>query len=387
VHKAGVGIIGYGFMGKVHAFGYRSIPFYYDPPPLEVRLVGVATSSPETAEAARLHGGFELATSDWRRLIERKDIAIVDICSPNPLHAEQLEAAMAAGKHIYCDKPLTVTMEEAEEVRGALAGWKAIGQVAFHNRFFSGMLRAKQLVDEGFLGTPIGFRAVYLHSGSVDPSVPLKWKLRASAGGGVIRDLGSHLLDLVDWLAGPVVEIRAETRILHPTRPDGRGGVQAVDAEDQVIFTARLAGGALGTLEASKIATGAEDDLRLEIHGTRGAIRFDLMQPDFVEMFSLSDADMPLGGSRGWKRVPALHRYPAPAGFPSARATSGWLRGHVHCQYTFLRAVAEGRQADPSISRGIDVQRLIESAEKSVKTGAWQKVTWPSEGRSDRSTR
>jgi predicted dehydrogenase len=369
-----VGIIGYGFMGKVHAFGYRSLPFYYDPPPLEARLVGVATSSPETAEAARLHGGFELATADWRRLIERRDIAIIDICSPNPLHAEQLKAAMAAGKHIYCDKPLTVTMDEAEGVRSAMSGWKGIGQVAFHNRFFSGVLRAKQLIDEGFLGTPIGFRAVYLHAGSVDPMVPLTWKLRGSEGGGVIRDLGSHLLDLVDWLAGPMVELRADTRILHPTRPDGRGGVQAVDAEDQVIITARLAGGALGTLEASKIATGAEDDLRLEINGTRGAIRFDLMQPDFVEIFSLSDADMPLGGTRGWKKVPALHRYAAPGGFPSARATSGWLRGHAHCLYTFLHAVAEGRQPDPSLSRGIEVQQLMESAEKSVKNGAWETV-------------
>jgi predicted dehydrogenase len=374
MRQTGVGIIGYGFMGKVHAFGYRSMPFYYDPPPLDIRLIGVATSSPGTAEAARRHGGFELATSDWRVLMERKDISIVDICSPNPLHAEQLKAAIAAGKSIYCDKPLTVTLQEADEVGAALAGWKGIGQVAFHNRFFSGMQRAKQLIDEGFLGTPIGFRAVYLHSGSVDPSVPLKWKLRATEGGGVIRDLGSHLLDLLDWLAGPIERLRAETRILYPERPDGHGGTQAVDAEDQVIFTVGMSGGALGTVEASKIATGAEDDLRVEIHGTRGAIRFDLMQPDFVEMFSLSDADAPLGGVRGWKRVPALQRYPAPAGFPSARATSGWLRGHVHCQYTFLKAVAEGHQPEPSLQQGIRVQRIMDSAEKSVKTGSWQEV-------------
>ena len=372
--QTGAGIIGYGFIGKVHAFGWRSIPFFYDPPPLDVRLVGVATSSPATAESARKHGGFDFATEDWRRLIERKDVAIVDICSPNPLHAEQLKAAMAAGKHIYCDKPLTVTMREAEEVGRAMEGWKGIGGVTFQNRFFSGVQRARQLIEEGFLGSLASFRAVYLHSGSIDPSAPLKWKLRASEGGGVLRDLGSHLLDLVDWLVGPMEEIRTETRILYPTRPDGRGGVQAVDAEDQVIFTVRLGGGALGTLEASKIATGAEDDFRVELHGTRGAIRFDLMQPDFVEIFSLSDPAMPLGGTRGWKKVPALSRYPAPAGFPSPRATSGWLRGHVHCQYAFLQAVAEGRQPDPSLSRGIEVQRLMQCAEISAQTGTWQRV-------------
>ncbi len=360
-------------MGKVHAYGYRSIPFYYDPPPLGLRLVGVATSRRESAEAARVHGGFETATDDWRRLIDRRDIQVIDVCSPNRQHAEQLKAALAAGKHVYCDKPLTVTLEEAEEVRRAMDGWAGIGQMALHNRFFSAVQKARQLVEEGFLGTPIGFRGMYLHSGSVDPSAPLKWKLRGSEGGGVLRDLGSHLLDLVDWLTGPVTEIRAETRILHPTRPDGRGGVQAVDAEDQAVLAVRLAGGALGTLEASKIATGAEDDLRVEIHGSRGALRFDLMQPDFLDVYSLSDPDAPLGGTRGWKRIAVLQRYPSPAGFPSPRATSGWLRGHVHCQYNFLRAVAEGCQPDPSLERGIEVQRLLECAIHSTRTGAWEK--------------
>jgi predicted dehydrogenase len=150
--------------------------------------------------------------------------------------------------------------------------------------------------------------------------------------------------------------------------------METVDAEDQVIITARMESGALGTIEASKIATGAEDDLRVELHGLRGAIRFDLVQPDFVEIFSQSDPVLPLGGTRGWKKVPALQRYPAPAGFPSPRATSGWLRGHVHCQYTFLQAVAESRQPDPSLSRGVFLQRLMECAETSAKTGTWQKV-------------
>jgi predicted dehydrogenase len=372
--QAGVGIIGYGFMGKVHAYGYRSIPFYYDPSPVDVRLVAVATSSSVSAEAARGHGGFDAATDDWRRLIDRKDISILNICSPNGLHAEQLKAAMAAGKHIYCDKPLTVTLAEAEDVGRAMAGWKGVGQVALNNRFFSGPQRAKQLIDEGFLGTLVSFRAMFLHSGSVDAAAPMKWKLQASAGGGVLRDLGSHLLDFVDWLAGPVRELRAETRILHATRPDGRGGMAKVDAEDQVLLTARMAGGAMGTMEASKIATGTEDDLRVELHGSRGAIRLDLMHPDFVEIFSLDDPGQPLGGTRGWKKVPTMNRYPAPGGLPNARITTGWLRSHVHCQYTFLKAVAEGRQPDPSLERGIGVQRLMDCAERSAKSGRWETV-------------
>jgi predicted dehydrogenase len=373
--QAGVGIIGYGFMGKVHAYGYRSIPFYYDPSPMEVRLVAVATSSAATAEAARRHGGFETSTDDWRRLIERKDISIINICSPNALHVEQLKAALAAGKHIYCDKPLTVTLAEAQEVGRVMAGWKGIGQVALNNRFFSGVQRAKRLIDEGFLGTVVSFRAAFLHSGNVDPAAPLKWKLRGSEGGGVLRDLGSHLLDFVDWLVGPVQEMRGETRILHAARPDGRGGTARVDAEDQVILTARLAGGAMGTLEASKIATGTEDDLRVELHGSRGAIRLDLMEPDFLEIYSLEDAGQPLGGTRGWKRIAAMNRYPSPGGLPNARITTGWLRSHVHCQYTFLKGIADGRQPDPSLERGIGVQRLMDCAERAAKSGGWEKVS------------
>ncbi len=370
----GVGILGYGFIGKVHAYAYRTIPFHYDPAPLAVRLVGVATSRRETAEAARVHGGFEMATADWRELIERKDIHIINICSPNAAHAEQLAAAMAAGTHIYCDKPLTATMDEAEAVERAARGWKGIGQMTFHNRFYSAPQRARQLVEQGFIGTPVSLRGVYLHAGSVDPATPLKWKLRKKDGGGVLRDLGSHLLDLADWLAGPIAAIRADTRILYPTRPDGRGGTAAVDAEDHALLTVRLASGALGTLEASKIATGAEDDLRLEIHGSRGALRFSLMEPDFLEAYSLAEPDMPLGGSRGWTRIATTQRYPAPAAFPSARATSGWLRGHVHCLWHFLDAVARGAAPDPSIARGVEVQRMIACAERSVESGRWEET-------------
>jgi predicted dehydrogenase len=372
--QVGVGMIGYGFIGKVHAFGYRSIPFYYDPPPLDARLVCVATSRPDTAESAREQGGFAECTADWRSLIERPDIQVVHICSPNSLHAAQLAAAMAAGKHIYCEKPLVSTWPEVETVQNAMKGWKGTGQVTFHNRFYSAMQRARQMVDDGFLGTPLGFRGAYLHSGSVDPSAPMKWRFRKNEGGGVLRDLGSHLLDLLDWLAGPIVEINARCRILHEFRPDGRGGRGRVETEDQAVLSVRLGSGALGTLEASKIAVGAEEDLRLEINGSRGSLRLDVMQPDILEMYSLDDPESPIGGTRGWKRISTAQRYPAPAAFPSPRSPSGWLRGHVHSLYSFLRSVADGTPAEPSISRGIEIENLIACAERSAAEGTWQEV-------------
>ena len=372
--EMGVGIIGYGFIGKVHAFAHRSIPFFYDPAPVAAHLACVATSRAETSWQAQEHGGFASSTADWREIIERPDIQIVHICSPNALHADQLCAAMRAGKHVYCDKPLSATPQEAATVKRAMVGWTGIGQMTFQNRFFSATQRARQLIDEGFLGDVLGFRGVYLHAGSVDPLTPVKWRLRKADGGGVLRDLGSHLIDLVDWLAGPFTEIRAEKRILYPCRPDGRGGTESVEAEDQVVMTVRTASGAVGTLEASKIATGAEDDLRVELHGSRGALRFDLMQPDYLEAYSLSDPAAPLGGTRGWKRIATLQRYPPPAVFPSPRATSGWLRGHTHCLYNFLRAVALGTQPEPSLTRGIEIQLMMDCAELSAETGVWQKI-------------
>jgi predicted dehydrogenase len=287
---------------------------------------------------------------------------------------DQLEAALAAGKHIYCEKPIVATEEDAARVRRALVGWRGVGQMTFHNRFYSAAQKARHLVDKGFLGTPLGFRGVYLHAGNIDPGVTMKWRLRKAAGGGVLRDLGAHLLDLLEFLAGPIASISASPRILHAVRPDGRGGMETVDVEDQICMTARLACGAVGTLEASKIATGAEDDLRLEIEGTRGALRFNVMAPDFLETYSRDDPDTPMGGERGWKKIAVLQRYPAPAVFPSARATSGWLRGHVHCLHNFLSAVAAGRPAEPSLERGLRVQDLIQAAEKAGATGAWQTV-------------
>ncbi len=374
MERLGVGVIGYGFIGKVHTFAYRNIPFFYDPPPVATRLVGVATARRETAEAARAHGGFDTATTDWRELVDRPDIHIINICSPNSQHAEQLVAAMAAGKHIYCDKPLVADPAQMDAVKRAMAGWKGVGQMTFQYRFFSAALKARQLIEEGFIGTTIGFRGVYLHSGSVSPAVPLRWKSRRRDGGGALRDIGSHLLDLTDWLAGPIESIRAETRILHARRPDGAGGMETVEAEDQVVMAVRLAGGALGTLEASKIASGSEDDLRLTIEGDRGAIRLDLMEPDFLEVYSLADPDGPMGGTRGWKRIATLGRYPPPAAFPPPRSTSGWLRGHLHCLHAFLRAVTDGTPAEPSLERGMTVQLMIDAAERSARSGAWERV-------------
>ena len=283
VHR--VGILGFGFIGKVHAYGYANLPFFYDPVPLSARITHVVTSRMETAEKGRQLLGAEVAATDYRTVTENPEIDIVHVCTPNHLHKEALLSAMRHQKHIYCDKPLVATMDEAEEVRAALKDYRGTAQMTFQNRFFPATMRAKQLIDEGALGEVLQFRACYLHGGSADPKAPLKWKLTAAAGGGVIADLASHVLDLLDWLIGPFASVMAATHIAYPERPSPADPARKVrvDTEDCVALLARIQSGALGTIEATKLATGAEDEMRLEIHGSRGAIRFNLMDPHHLE--------------------------------------------------------------------------------------------------------
>ncbi|MDD4269957.1 MAG: Gfo/Idh/MocA family oxidoreductase [Pirellulaceae bacterium] len=366
-----IGIIGFGFIGKVHAYGYRNLPLFYDPVPLEARITHVVTSRPETAEKARRVLDASSAATDYRAVTENPAIDIVHICTPNSAHKAALLSAIRQQKHIFCDKPLVASGEEADQVEAGLAGYRGIAQMTFHNRFFPAMIHARQLVEQEALGQVLQFRAAYLQSGSADPAAPLRWKLTAAGGGGAIADIGSHVLDAIDWLIGPFESFQAATQIAFPERPlpGGANAKGKVDAEDCVLAIARLKSGGVGILEASKIATGTEDELRLEIHGTRGALRFNLMDPHHLEFYD-ARAAYPPAGSRGWTRIDTGQRYDPPAtSFPSPKAATGWLRGHVACLANFLRAVARGRPAEPDLRQGIRVQRWMEALRRSARDG------------------
>ena len=276
-----VGILGFGFIGRVHAYGYLTLPLFYDPVPLRARITHVVSGHAQTAEKARDLIGADVAATDYREITENPKIDIVHVCTPNHLHKEALLSAMRNQKHIYCDKPLVATSDEAGQIEAALDGYRATAQMTFQYRFYPSTMRAKQLIDAGALGKVLGFRACYLHGGSASPNSPAKWKLTAEAGGGVIADLASHMLDLVDWLIGPFGSIMAATQIAYPERPSPGDPTRrvAVDAEDSVVLLARMTSGAQGTIEATKLATGSEDELRLEIHGSQGALRFNGMDP------------------------------------------------------------------------------------------------------------
>ena len=266
------------------------------------------------------------------------------------------------------------TWDEARQVAAALENYRGTAQMTFQYRFFPATLRAKQLIDEGCLGRLLQFRAAYLHAGNADPNAPLRWKLSAASGGGVIADLASHLLDLVEHLAGPIDALMAETHAAYAQRPSAEDPSRnvPVDAEDCVLVLARLRSGAAGTIEATKIATGAEDELRIEVHGSQGRLRFNLMDPHHLEFYDATAADRPLGGLRGWSRIDTGQRYSPPAtAFPSHKSVIGWTRGHVACLANFLQSVAQGRAAEPGLRQGIRVQQLMEHLRQSARQRQW----------------
>ena len=372
-----IGFVGMGFIGKVHAYGHLNLPLFFDPLPFRTVITHVCTRHPESAARAAEQLGAAYAVTDFRAVTENPDVDIVHICTPNDRHLEALLSAMACGKHIYCDKPLVKDAAEAEQVAAALPHYRGIAQMTLQNRFFPATLRARQLLEEGALGDILEFRADYLHSGSADPNTPLKWKLRADAGGGAIADLGSHILDLIGHLIGPYDSLSAMTKIAYPERPlaECPGKLGKVDAEDSMFVLARMANGAVGTISAGKIATGTEDELRFEIHGSRGALRFNSMAPHYLRFFDAAAPGKPFGGRSGWTAIAAGQRFDPPAGaFPSPKNAIGWMRGHMQCLYHFLDCVHRGVPAEPGLEHGIRLQKLLETVRRSALTGTWMKV-------------
>lgn len=373
MREIGVGLVGYGAMGKAHSYAYLTLPLYYQNLPFKVRLAGVCSRRLEQAQKAQDDLGYTFATDDYETLLARPDVDVIDICTPNHLHYEMITKACAAGKHIYCDKPLAKNSEEAEAIVAAIGDRPLINQVAFNLRFLPAVMRARELIDEGRIGRVLSFRAVYLHAGSVDADKPIGWKLdQTISGGGVLVDMGSHILDLVRHLIGEYRRLAARSRILYPQRPDAAGNRVAISNEDSICLIAEMADGSIGTLEASKIATGAQDEMRFEIHGDRGALRFNLMDPNWLYFYDNTLPERAFGGERGFTQIECVQRYAPPGGsFPSAKTSIAWLRGHVHSLYHFLDCVHSGRPAAPSFADGAIVQKIMEQAYRADRSQAW----------------
>lgn len=371
-----IAVLGMGFIGKVHAYAYTALPFFYRDLPYRISLKAVYNRSLAAAQDAKEHYGFETATDDMEAVFRRKDIDVVSVCLPNCLHAEAVEKAAKRGWHIYCEKPLAADAQEAQRMVKAVEGRDIRHQVVFHNRYFACVMRAKQLIEEGRLGRIMNFQVSYQHPSNVDASRRYDWKFdKAVACGGVLVDMGSHALDLLYNLIGPYSEVQARMQIAHPVRRDAEGREHRVEVEDAAYIIAEMENGAQGTIHVSKIATGTNDEFRVEIFGDRGAIRFNLMDPNWVEFYDNTLPDEALGGTKGFMRIESVQRYGAPGGsFPSSKLPGGWLRAHVHSMYTFMDCVYSGRPCSPDFADGATIQRVMDAAYESDRTGIRIKV-------------
>jgi levoglucosan dehydrogenase len=373
----GIGLVGYGMIGRVHTLAYRELPLFYPRqlPPLHLAMI--CTSRTESARAAAEEAGFDAWGTEVASLVRRDDVNVVDCSSPNYLHYTQVMEAIAAGKHVYCEKPLALNVAEARQLlQSARQAGVQVG-MTFNYRFVPAVQRARQLIQAGMLGQIYSFRADYLHTGYQDPNRPMGWKLRREqAGGGALVDLGSHLIDMIRFLLGDFEAVRAAARTFITERPVSRGSTQKepVTVDDVAWVQARLRDGVTGTLEVSRFATGMVDDLRFEIHGERGACKFNLLDPNWLYWYDATRTSEPMGGERGWTRLETMQHYPG-AAVPPSRATLGWARTHAENQYAFLRAVVEGRRPQPDIQDGLQVQLVLDAAYASIETGAWASVS------------
>lgn len=364
-----IGLIGFGSMGKTHSWCVKNLNYFYKDIPFRAEYAGVCTSKEESAKKAADFLGIENYTINEDDLIADPNIDIIDICTPNVYHYDTLIKAINAGKHIYCEKPLCVNYEQAREV-AALAKEKGVtAQIVFNNRFLPAIMKAKELIDEKKLGRILSFRCEYLHSSATDPNKTAGWKQNKDiCGAGTLFDLGSHAVDLIYYLCGNIVNVKGKSQIAYPTRKGIDGSDWTTNADEAFYMICETEGGAVGTIEASKIVVGANDDINLAVYGEKGAIRFSLMEPNWLYFYNPSAADGRFGGEKGFTRIECCGRYDAPGGvFPSVKAPIGWLRGHLHSMYSFLDCCYNKTSATPSLSDGANVQKVLEMALNSDK--------------------
>ena len=363
--RLGVAMIGYAFMGKAHSNAWRNVASYFDVPAFERRVL-VGRDPAGVAEAAAKYGWAESAT-DWRAVIARDDIHIVDICAPGFMHAEIAIAALAAGKHVLVEKPLANTLAEAEAMAEAARTAREEGvqsMIGFNYRRVPALALARELIAEGRLGAVRHVRAAYLQDWLVDPDAPMTWRLnKDTAGSGALGDIASHAIDQVLFLLGePVTEVSGRLHTFTPRRP-GAAGLEEVTVDDAAWATLTLASGAIASVEVSRVAAGRKNSLTLEIYGDKGALLFDL--EDLNELGFL-DATLPVR-EQGFRRIlvnEPEHPY-LEAWWPQGHVI-GWEHTFTHEIRDFLAAVGNGTQPSPSFEDGLSVQRILAAVEESA---------------------
>ena len=383
-----VGMVGHAFMGAAHSQAWRTAPRFFDLPLVPAMQVVCGRDAARVAEAADRLGWAETET-DWRRLVTRPDIDVIDICTPGDTHAEIAIAALEAGKHVLCEKPLANTVAEAEEMTAAAETAAADGvraMVGFTYRRVPAIALARRLVAEGRVGEIRHVRAQYLQDWIADPEAPLSWRLdKAKAGSGALGDIGAHIIDLTQHITGQQIsEVSGRLETFVKERPVaagdtagtlGGGGASTergpVTVDDAAVFIARFSGGGLGVFEATRFATGRKNAIRIEINGSRGSLAFDFEDMNVLELFDASEPDETAGFRRILVTEPG-HPYVS-AWWPAGHGL-GYEHGFTHQVVDLVQAIADGTDPSPSFADGLQVQRVLAAVETSSDTRTWQEI-------------
>ncbi|MBQ0982143.1 Gfo/Idh/MocA family oxidoreductase [Micromonospora zamorensis] len=384
-----VGMVGYAFMGAAHSQAWRTVNRVFDLPARARMALICGRDTTKVADAAdRL--GWDAYTTDWRDLINRDDIDVIDVCTPGDSHAEIALAALAAGKHVLCEKPLANTVAEARAMTAAAELARASGvrsMCGFNYRRVPAVTMMRQLVADGRLGVIRHVRATYLQDWIVDPQFPLVWRLQKDrAGSGALGDIGAHIIDLTQFVTGQKISgVSAVTETFVKERPlpaESSGLAATVDGhtaptgpvtvDDAAVFVARLDGGALATYEASRFATGRKNALRVEINGSLGSVIFDLERLNELEFY---DATRP-SVEQGFSRILVTegeHPYMS-AWWPPGHII-GYEHSFTHEMRDFIEAVATGVDPTPSFADALQVQLVLDAVTRSAELGSsWTEV-------------
>jgi predicted dehydrogenase len=366
------GLIGSGFMGRAHSIALHSVAATFGVD-FAVECTVLADATAERARQAATSLGFARSTGDWRELMADPAIDVVDICTPNHLHAEMALAALAAGKHVYCEKPLALDLRESAEVAAAAVAAGVCHAIGFNYTCNPMVQTARDLIQAGEIGEVVGFGGRYIEDYMSDPRSPFTWRCeRRLAGAGALADLGSHLINMAQVLLGPISRVNGVMRTVHRQRLEiATGKVRTVENEDLANVLIEFASGTPGTMTISRVAAGYKCGLAVQVVGTRGTVEFNQERMNELRLYRADDAT----GRRGFRTILAGPEHPDYGAFcPAPGHGLGINDLKVIEVRNLLRAIRAGTPAPCDFTEGLRVQRVMTAIEAAATSGSWISV-------------
>lgn len=375
-----IGLVGYKFMGKAHSNAFRKIGMFFDPS-AKIVMKAICGRDEEWVRKSAEKFGWEGYETSWERLIERDDIDMVDITAPSNAHKDIAIGAAEAGKHVFCEKPLALTLKDARDMLAAVEKSNVKHQIGFNYRFVPAIQLAKKLIDQGKIGEIYHFRALYLQDWIIDPEFPLVWRLdKQVAGSGSLGDLGAHSVDLARFLVGEFDRVIGMNKTFIKERPlvermEGLSANARADAprgkvtvDDATLFLTEFKNGALGSFEATRFANGHRNGMSFEINGSKGSLRFEFERMNELQYYSSEDCE----GTQGFRLIQVtepIHPYVS-AWWPPGHVI-GYEHTFVHELFEFVESIAQDKKSTPDFNDGVKCSQILEAVDLSITERQW----------------